>query len=144
MFTDDLIAFKANAIKSIPAASDFNPERDNVQFENVLFNHGDAFNHTSGRFITPVSGLYVFAINLCGGGNTSLISAVVEYTSQTRVCGMLFEYSSTMVCKTSFGIAELPANSVVGFEVAALDGVYNLHSYNELNVFMGALLKRLN
>lgn len=144
-FTDIEIAFKANAVKVLLELSQFIDEPGTLKFENVLLNYGNAFNHTSGIFVTPVSGMYIFAAHLCGGGNITsggVAFGIFKSTSTYPISSMFIGVSSTIVCSTTFGLAELYPNDEIGVIATVMDDEYDINAYNnDLNFFLGSLLK---
>lgn len=111
---------------------------DVIEFTDIQLNKGNAYNNDTGGFLAPVSGLYLFSVQICGLNFEGSLSVAIYRSSKLNpIASLSTESNHPVFCKPVNSLSEIDKNETV-YAVAR-----NVDIYPDINDhFYGLLLNK--
>lgn len=114
-------------------------KNETIVFETVLMNEGDSYDPATGKFVTPLNGLYTFTVFLCTNPDKYLNFAI---TADNKDLLVGTHYDQSMSCGSGSVFAQLRSGQEVWVRsISSYSSDQLKENVYRRNAFMGALLQ---
>ena len=144
--TNDSIIFLSGTVVAFSAHTvvDRSPATGQVYvFSNTVFNHGDGYHNATGVFTAPVSGVYVFTVQMCSVAARYVYYAFVKTGGSKIVKGWMGDIDDTL-CHVASAITKLTKGEETWLQCSyGTSGVIYAGTGN-VNMLSGSLLQEVH
>ncbi|XP_045167341.1 collagen alpha-2(VIII) chain-like [Mercenaria mercenaria] len=135
----DLVSTPAIAFQSRNPSTTNPKSGDKIVFTDTLHDSTHSYNNKTGIFTAPVSGTYLFNVQLCLAVGSKYIYYAI-YVGSTAVTNTLLNDSAERFCNSATAIVYLRKDDEVYIKVPSTSHHALRETSNEWNMFSGVLL----